>query len=148
MQEFKEKELKQVLKTQQISKEGLKTEQVLKIEKKSPQSLKEYLKLELVKNKTTQDLKTIKLDHETSVEHKIVDEEVHIRNYCKMIKHILKLEYHHFDHDWFPNINMKSSSNLVNLTELSLNPDRVERILKEEHPKKLKHLHTRINLEH
>jgi hypothetical protein len=145
---MQEKDLKQLLETSEIRKEDLKTQQVLETQKPRPQSLKEYLKLDTVKQKTVQELKNVQLGHYNSLEHHIVDEEVHIKNYCKLVKHLLKLEYHQFDHDWFPNVNRIDSSNLVDLRELSFIPGRVERFLQKEHPKKLKHSHTRIFLEH
>ena len=117
-----------------------------------PKTLKEYLKLGSVKKSTEQSLKKVDLkNHLKSVEHKIQDESVHVKSYCKLLKHIFKLEYHHFDHDWLQNINKNSSSNLVNLQDLSLIPGRVEKFLENQHRQhdhKLKNVHTKILLEH
>lgn len=117
-------------------------------EKLRPHSMKEYLKMQSVKQKTTQDLKNVNLNHLNSLEHHIPDEEVHVRSYCKLVKHILKLEYHHFDHNWFHNLNRTESSNMINLQDLSFVPGRVERFMRMENPKRLHHTHTRIHLEH
>ncbi len=135
----------QKLELKEVRKEDLKTEQVLETQRPRPQSLKEYLKLDSVKQKTVQELKNVQKGHTNSLEHHVPDEEVHIKNYCKLVKHLIKLEYHHFDHEWFPSVNRMDSTNIENLRELSFIPGRVERFL---HPKKLKHSHTRIFLEH
>jgi hypothetical protein len=118
-----------------------------------PQSLNQYLHQDTVRKTTDTKLKQLNLqEHKTSLEHGLHQENIHIKTYCKLLRHLLRLEYHFFDHNWFPNINHLDPTNMVDIRELSYIPGRAERTLQRMHPrdfkKKLEHEHVKIYLEH
>ncbi len=93
-----------------------------------PRSLKEYLKQESVKRVTEEKINNVNFSHDQCVDN--IGVEVHLKYYCKLLWYLKKLEYHHFDHNWFPNVNEVDSSRKINLNELSTIPGRVDHILK------------------
>jgi hypothetical protein len=91
-----------------------------------PKNFKEYLKQDSVKKATNLSLTTMdiqkKLENFTNIE-------VHIKNYCKLLKHIKRLEFNYFNQEWLSDVNYKNNSEFVNLNELEFIPGRVEHII-------------------
>ena len=118
-----------------------------------PKLLNQYLKQYKVLKATDLMLKQLNFEeHKLSIEHSIHQENINLKNYDKLIKHLIKLEYHFFDHNWFPNINYLESTNIVDSRELNFIQGRSERTLQNMHPgnfkTKLPHKHVKFYLEH
>lgn len=100
----------------------------------APHSLKTYLKQESIRKMTVDTLNNTHKEQvfSTTVFNPLTHghHDLHIKNFCKLRNHFLKLEYHYFDYDWFPNVNRYDPSTLTDFNELSFIPGRLEYTLK------------------
>lgn len=113
--------------------------QLTQIQVPRAQNLRDYLKLSSVKRTTKIKINNIDLSPpilQPAPQHFHADA-IRMQAYSRLIKHILKIEYHQFDYNFSP-VNSQSSINLPNFEEISFIPLRLEHNLEKLFPDKKK----------
>lgn len=92
-------------------------------------NLSDFLKKEKVQDLTDARLRKAKTDIENVKSNQPPIKNLDIDNYADLRKKFLKLEYHNFDYDWYPNVNKYDNTQLTNFQELSFVPGKLEHTL-------------------